>query len=100
MNEIAEQVLQSIEIMYDQKISELQYDQTIQGRIFTIENLDTGEYKVRYKGNIFSAFAENGKTYKIYDNVFVTVPEGDFSNKKMITGSVQSNALNPSQFTA
>ena len=62
MNNISEQILQAIDILVDEKVSKLQYDKTIQALVYRIENIDTGEYKVRYNGNIFSAFAEDVKT--------------------------------------
>lgn len=100
MNSLTEQILQAVEIVADEKISKLEYDKTIRATIFSIVNLDTGEYKVRYNGNIFSAFATDLKaTYKIDDSVYVIVPEGKFSNKKMITGLVTNQSLNSSQLT-
>lgn len=100
MNSISEQLLQAIEIITDEKVSQLQFDKTIQAKVFSIVNLDTGEYKVRYNGNIFSAFADEDTSYKVDDMVYVTVPEGNFSHKKLITGLVSSKSLSHSQLTA
>jgi hypothetical protein len=56
--------------------------------------VDAGEYKVRYNGNIFSAFSEDtSKIYSIKDVVYVKVPEGNFSNKKLITSLVTAKSL-------
>ena len=100
MNSVSEQLLQAIEIITDEKVSQLQFDKTIQAKIFSIVNLDSGEYKVRYNGNIFSAFADNEVSYKVDDMVYVTVPEGNFSHKKLITGLVSSKSLSYSQLAA
>lgn len=100
MNNISEQVLQATEIIVNQKISELKYDKTIQAKIFSIVNLDTGEYKVRHSGDVFSAFASNvNRSYKVGENVYVQIPEGDMSNKKIITGPITNTSLSYSQLT-
>lgn len=98
MNNISEQLLQAIDIVADEKISKLRYDKTIQAKIYRIDDLDTGEYKVRYNGNIFSAFASDiNKTYKVDESVYVIVPEGDFSQKKLITSSANKQSLTSNQ---
>ena len=101
MSSISEQLLQAVEIVVDKKISELQYDKTIQCKIYSIVNLDTGEYKVRYNGNIFSAFARNlTDTYKVEDSVYVNVPEGNFSGKKVILSKTSDQSLSQNQIMA
>jgi len=50
-------------------------------------NLETGEYKVKYEGNTFSAFASNvSATYDEGDSVYVKIPQNDMSNRKIIEG--------------
>lgn len=101
MNDISEQILQSVEIIVDEKVSKLQYDKTVQGKIYSIVNIDTGEYKVKYNGNIFSAYAEDtSQTYSVGDAVFVKIPEGDMSNKKVITSLVTAKSLSSSQLVS
>lgn len=100
MNEISEQLLQAMDIIAEEKVSQLQFDKTIQATIYGVVNLDTGEYKVQYKGNIFSVFASDlTETYKVDDAVYVTVPQGNFSFKKFIIGLVSSKSLNQNQLT-
>lgn len=95
MNIITEQLLSAMDTVVNSHISQLKFDKTIQAEIEKIVNLDTGEYKIKYTGSSnISAFASDLKTkYKVGDIVYVTVPEGDFSNKKLITGMVTSSAL-------
>lgn len=101
MSNISEQILQAVEIIADKKIEELQFDKTIKAKIYSIVDLDTGEYKVRYNGNIFSAFANDLKqTYKIDEWVYVNVPEGNFSDKKLIMSVVSKQSLTQSQLTS
>ncbi len=101
MNNISEQLLQAMDVLVDNKISKLEYDKTIKAKITEIVNLDAGEYKVRYSGNIFSAFANDLKTaYKVDDSVYVVVPEGNFSGKKLITSLVSASSLSYNQLMA
>ena len=98
MNRITEQLLQAISVVADQKISQLQYDKTIQAKIYSVNDIDTGEYRVRYNGNIFLAYSEDtSKTYSVDDEVYVVVPEGNFSNRKIITSLVSAQSLSYSQ---
>lgn len=100
MNSINEQIFSAISAITDEKISKLKYDKTIQAVIYKVVNLDSGEYKVKYEGNIFSAFSDDlQKTFRVDDSVFVTIPEGDFSNRKVITSVVSARSLSYSQMT-
>ena len=100
MNNISEQLLQAVDIVTDEKLRQLKYDKTVQAIIYSIIDEDTGEYRVKYNGNIFSAFAEEiERKYKVKDAVFVKIPEGDFSGKKIITSLVTSKSLTSSEQT-
>lgn len=100
MNNISEQLLKAMDIIVDQKLTQLQYDKTIQAKVYSVVDVDTGEYKVKYNGNIFSAFSnDTTKTYKANDAVYVSVPEGDFSGKKIITSLVTADSLSSQQLT-
>lgn len=101
MNNISEQLLQAMDIIAEEKISNLEFDKTIKAVVYSLVNLDGGEYKVRYNGNIFSAYSDDlTQAYKVDDEVYVTVPEGNFSNKKLITGLVSAKSLSYSQLMA
>lgn len=100
MNNISEQLLQAMDIITEEKLRQLKYDKTIQAVVYSVVNIDTGEYKVRYNGNIFSAFSEDtSKSYSAQDNVYVKVPEGNFSNKKLITSLVTSKSLSDAELS-
>lgn len=70
-------------------------DLTIDAEIANIYNVDIGEYKVEYQGNIFSAFSTDPTVvYKKGEKVYILVPQGDYSNKKVILGrSAYNNQL-------
>lgn len=98
MNSASEALLTAMDLLVEQAISKLEFDKTIQAEVWSIVDLDIGEYKVRYSGNIFSAFAEEPTTtYQIGDMVYVHVPEGNFSGKKIITGKIKSTSLSYGQ---
>lgn len=100
MNNISEQLLQAIDIVAEQKLTQLKFDKTIQATIYSIVDVDSGEYKVKYSGNIFSAYSsDTTKTYKANDEVYVTVPEGNFSSRKLITSKVTSDSLSSVELT-
>ena len=98
MNNVSEQLLSAVDILVNKAVSGLKFDKTIQAEIYQIVNLNTGEYKIKYTGGIVSAFANDPKVqYKVGEIVYVTVPEGDFSNKKIISSSVTTQTLSYSQ---
>jgi phage baseplate assembly protein gpV len=50
-------------------------------------NVEIGEYKVEYQANTFSAFSLDPTiVYSKNEQVYVLVPQGDFSAKKIILG--------------
>lgn len=98
MNELQEGIYRAIDTLTDIKLAKLQFDKTIKAKVYTIANLDTGEYKVKYTGGIFSAYASDlNKQYKVREDVYVKIPEGDFSNKKFIEGRVSNIQLTTAQ---
>lgn len=100
MNNVSENLVQAMEIIAAKKISELKFDITVQATIESLVNIDTGEYKVRYNGNIFSAFANDlTYTYKVGDNVFLKIPEGNFSGKKFIENKVNNKSISEIDLT-
>lgn len=62
-------------------------DLTINVKVVNLYNVDIGEYKVEYQGNTFSAFSSDPTvTYSLDEHVYVLVPQGDFSQRKIILG--------------
>jgi membrane protein implicated in regulation of membrane protease activity len=59
MSSINESILDGMNVFVQNAIKNLEYDKTIQAEITKVVNLDTGEYKVKYNGNIFSAYAND-----------------------------------------
>lgn len=99
MNSASESILSAVDILMESAVGKLRFDKTVQGTVYSIVNLDIGEYKVKYSGNIFSAYAQDfSASYKVDDRVYVQVPEGDFNNKKLIIGRVSSSSLTATDY--
>ena len=86
-----EQILKAVEIIADKKVSDLSFDKTITGTIETVildsNNVNTGEYKVKYQDSILTAYVPlNDQLYVVGDLVSVKITLGDFSNRNIITG--------------
>lgn len=77
----------SLSLVANSVVQSSAQDKTIDAVIKKIYNIDTGEYKVEYQGNIFSAYSLNPTvTYKVGERVYVLVPQSDFSLQKVILG--------------
>ena len=98
MSKISDQLMQAFEIAMDEKISKLRYDKSIQANIKKIEDASIGKYSVEYTGGVFDAYAEDlSKAYRVGETVWVSIPEGDFSNKKFIRNSVSNLSTSAAQ---
>ena len=91
MNEINQSILKTIDLVVKDNLNKIHFDQSIKGTIDSVVNINTGEYKIKYEDGIFSAFSENTSIiYKEGDQVWIKIPEGDYSNKKLIESKISS----------
>ena len=91
MNEINQSILKTIDLVVKDNLNKIRFDQSIKGTIDSVVNINTGEYKIKYEDGIFSAFSENTSIiYKEGDQVWIKIPEGDYSNKKLIESKISS----------
>lgn len=93
-NEINEKIFKSVDTIVSARLQGLEFDKTIVGKIeSTPESREsTQKYSVNYKGASITAYVnEKDKEYYIDDEVYVLVPQGDFTQKKIITGQVISD---------
>lgn len=94
MDEYSNSILNAIKIVVDRANSELARDLTVQGEIVSIVDLDTGEYRAKQNGAIITVYSRTPEEqYQIGEKVYITVPEGDFSNLKIIFGRVKRESL-------
>lgn len=81
-----EALLEAMEILVDAKTAKLKFDKTVEATISNADKAQSGEYKVEYFGDIFTAYSENPEiVYKVGNRVLVKIPENNFDNKKWIT---------------
>lgn len=94
MNSISEALLKSIDkIITTQIDAKNKSDKTVKATIVEPISLNDGKYMVKYQGGTFIAYDNNKKGYKTDELVYVKIPEGDLSNKKVIEGPVVEQTL-------
>lgn len=92
-NELNEKIFRSVDTIVSARLQNLPFDQTIVGVIKDVL-LENGihKYIIDYKGALLVVFYNNEeKVYNIDDEVYVLIPQGDFTAKKLITGIVINN---------
>lgn len=95
-NEINEKIFKSVDTIVSARLQDLEFDKTIvcivEGTPESVEGVQ--KYIVNYKGASITAFVnDKDKAYNIDDEVYVLVPQGDFTQKKIITGQVISEFI-------
>lgn len=69
---------------------------TVEAVIESVDDAAQGIYTVNYMGNVFKAYA-TGSSYQKEQQVYVLVPNGDFTKKKIIISAVGVNTLSQIQ---
>lgn len=98
VNDLQNKLLQAMDIINAQALNSIAFDKTI---ICTIES-DTyrkdGKYDVSDGSKIFTAFSSD-TSLRTGDNVYVTIPEGNYENQKIIIGKKTDETAKPFVFT-
>ena len=79
-------LLQAIDYLVNNRIDKINKDVTITCTIKKCNNSLTQEYQVNYNGGFLNAYAQEGTSYSENQEVFVLVPEGNFTKRKLIIG--------------
>ena len=87
MSDINNQICDAIGIIVDKKLSQANFDKTIQATIVAQGDKTKGEYKVKYLDNSFYAYNKSDNDYAVRTQVYVLVPENDLSKVKTILGT-------------
>ena len=87
--QIQQSIYDAIDVVVNKRNSELRFDRTINCVIEEVKNLITGEYKVRYLDEAFSAYAP-GTNYRVGRMVQVLIPQGDMSQRKTILNLIDN----------
>ena len=83
---LQDSLLNAIDYLVNNRIEKINKDTTITCTIKKCENALTGQYTVNYNGGFLTAYAQENISYEENISVFVLVPEGDFTKRKLIIG--------------
>lgn len=100
MADVQEELLKAIDYLVNNRVDAANRDKTIVATVKEIVNLDEGEYKLSYSGGFFYGYATGGEYYKVGIDVYVLVPENDFSKKKLIVGSAENGSVTDNSITS
>ena len=79
-------LLQAIDYLVNNRVDKIKKDTTITATIKKCNNALTQEYQVHYNGGFLTAYAQEGVSYSENQEVYVLIPENDWSKKKLIIG--------------
>lgn len=98
MADISESLFQMVDIIVNKRLQAINFDNTDIYSITDASRAEFGEYKVT-DGNItFTAYSTN-TDYKENEAVYVTIPNNDFNQQKLIIGKYTANSDTPFVFT-
>ena len=97
VNELQEKLLQAMDILNARALNSISYDKTITCTIENDENKKDGKYEVSDGSTIFTAYSTDER-YRNGDIVYVTIPQGNYENQKMIIGKKTSETEKPFNF--
>ena len=83
--QMLDELFQAIDVITTKRLEHLKFDKTLTCQIVNADNCDKGEYIVSDGSIEFVAYSENPK-YRVKNWVYVTIPNGDFNQPKIITG--------------
>ena len=90
---------QAVDTIIAQRISEISFDRTIACTITDDTNKSSGEYTVTDGSITFEAYCDSDK-YRNNQRVYVQIPMGDYSQKKLIIGKIDTEEDKPISYVA
>ena len=85
-NRFQDALADAVNYLVDKSVSKIDRDKTITATVVLCNNSLTNEYKLNYNNGVIVAYANEGASYRQNQLVYVLVPEGDFSKRKIILG--------------
>lgn len=88
---IENSILSAIDTIVDRALETAAFDKTVRAYIVECVDESIGKYKVRYQDSLYYATSDNPSA-KLSKNaeVYLLVPEGNFSNEKKILGTTKA----------
>lgn len=94
ISSVQQNLLKAMEVMSTQSLKEVSFDKTV---LCTIENNDDkkdGKYKVSDGTTTYTAYS-SVTNYNVGTAVYVTIPEGNYNNQKIIIGKKTTTDNSP-----
>ncbi len=77
MTNLKQTILNTIDIIVDQKIKNLKFDKTVKGTV--VEILENNYYKIQIQ-NVFYKLKYNKKNLSLHTTVYVLIPNNNYKN--------------------
>lgn len=95
MSTYTDQILDAVDILVNEKVSTLQFDQTVRATIKEVVDASIGKYKVSYQNSLLYAYSLNiDNTYSAGTQVYIEIPSSDFNKDIIIVGPVSKLGIN------
>lgn len=98
MADISESLFQAIDTIVNKRLQAINFDNTDIYSIADASKAELGEYKVTDGSVTFTAYSQN-TDYKENEAVYVTIPNNDFNQQKLIIGKYTADTETPFVFT-
>lgn len=97
---VSENLFQAIDTIISQRINEVSFDRTLICEIVSDSQHEKGEYTVKQDARKFVAYASGTERYRVGQQVYVTIPQGNYDLKKVIIGRYSADDINPHQYSS
>lgn len=97
VNELQDKLLKAMDILNAQALNSISFDKTITCTIENDKDKKQGKYEVTDGSAIFVAYSTDDR-YRNGDVVYVTIPQGNYENQKIIIGKKTSEIEKPFNF--
>ena len=99
VNNIQDKILQSIEIVLNERLQSVEFDTTVLCTILDDSEREKGKYQVT-NGNItFTAYSDDTR-YRKNNEVYVLIPEGNYDNQKVILSKKTNDTVDSVMVTS
>ena len=81
----SENLFQSVDMIVSERLKQISFDQTIIGKIIKKEQInEVWVYQIQSDNITFQATALEEKEYEVNQNVYILIPQGDYTAEKKI----------------